>query len=112
MTMMFWHRRRIVTPESNIGTRIESLVERSKAVQQAVQLFNKLFNKPMATMAGNAELQKARNGLTTMFVKRRSQITPKTTLNSRTTHYGQVQRAKSKSLSSFKVTKRLREISS
>ena len=61
---------------------------------------------------GNAELQKARSMMRIMCVKRQSKIISKTTLNSRTTRYRQVQRARSKSMLSLKVTKRLREISS
>ena len=38
----------------------------------------------------NAELQKARNMMTIIFVKRRSKITSKTVLNSRTVHHWQV----------------------
>ena len=56
----------------------------------------------------NAEFQKARNGMTTMFVKRQSKITSKTTLDSRTTHNWQVLQAQNKSLLSTSIGKRQR----
>ena len=104
MTMMFWHRQPMVTPKSNIGIWIESLVmkdQRQRTVQQA-----------SVNHVSNAELQKARNGLTTMLVNRRSRITSKTRVNSRTVRHRQVLWARSKSLLSILMTKRLREITS
>ena len=57
-------------------------------------------------LVGNAEFR-SHGMMVIMFVKRQSEATPKTTMNSRTTHFWQVQWARRKSSLSLQVTKDL-----